>query len=54
MQPGDIDLTSGKTVLKVIKNKHPEMMLPYLATPEWLSFKEYDKVPTETFINCDK
>ena len=33
LQPRDIDAKSGKTVLEVLWDKHPEMMLPDVTAP---------------------
>jgi hypothetical protein len=54
LQPGDTDAKSGKKVLKVLRDKHPEMMVPDLADPEWLSFEGYDDLPDKMFIDCDE
>jgi hypothetical protein len=38
MQLGEIDSKSGKKVLEVLKDKHPEMVVSDLMDPDWLSF----------------
>ena len=54
LKPRDIDTKSGKTVFKVVRDKHPEMMIPNVTAPGWLSFESYDDVPTEMMVGCDQ
>ena len=54
LQPWDIDAKTGKTVLEVLRDKHPEMMIPDVTAPGWLSFESYDDVPAEMMVDCDQ
>ena len=54
LQPRDIDAKTGKTVLEVLRDKHPEMMIPDVTAPGWLSFESYDDVPAEMMVDCDQ
>lgn len=49
-----MQLKLRKTVLKVLKDKHPEMTVPDLTNPEWPSFERYKQYPAEIFVNCNK
>ena len=43
-----------KMVLEVLKDKHPEMMIPNVTASGWLSFESYENVPAEMMVDCNQ
>ena len=39
-------------MLDVLKDKHPEMVIPDITAPGWLSFKSYNNVQVEMVVDC--
>ena len=41
-----------KTVIEVLREKHPDLRVPDLADEEWASFEEYDECGTSIPLDC--
>jgi hypothetical protein len=43
--PEDTDTKSGRHVIDVLQDKHPEMMYPNIKAEGWMSFDDYNERP---------
>ena len=40
-------------MFKVLRDKHPEMMIPNVTAPGWLIFESYDNMLAEMVVDCN-
>ena len=52
MHPEDADTKSGRKVIDVLREKHPEMMIPGLDEEGWASFESYDECLNSVPVDC--
>jgi hypothetical protein len=50
--PEDLCTKTGRPVIKVLHEKHPNQHLPDLLDPNCLAFSKFDEVPDPTPIDC--
>ena len=53
MSPNDKCTKEGKSVLEVLRSKHPEWRVPSIGNADNLAFEEYPRVPEPVPIQCD-
>jgi hypothetical protein len=46
------DTKSGRRVIDVLRDKHPDLKIPDLEMEEWASFEEYEECRTSTPVDC--
>ena len=54
LAPADIDAKSGKTVVEVLRSKHPKARRPELEKEDWASFEEYPTPREGVPLDCDQ
>ena len=52
--PEDTDTKSGRRVIDVLQDKHPDMIDPDINAEGWMSFGEYEEGPGMLAVNCDQ
>ncbi len=51
LHPEETDAKSGRKVIEVLHEKHPELMIPDLEQEGWASFENYDTCNTAIPVN---
>ena len=52
LHPEETDAKSGRKVIEVLREKHPELMIPDLEQEGWASFEKYDTCKTTIPVDC--
>ena len=52
--PEDADTKSGRRVIDVLRDKHPDMVDPDIGAEGWMSFEDYEELPGMLSVNCDQ
>jgi hypothetical protein len=53
LAPGDSDTKSGRPVLEVLREKHPDIRVPDLDREDWHSFETYPECANTIPVDCD-
>ena len=54
LAPSDIDAKTGKPVIDVLRDKHPDCRTPALEREGWASFEDYPPPRDGTPLDCDQ
>ena len=54
LAPADIDVKSGKTVVEVLRGKHPKARRPEIEKEDWASFEDYPTPREGVPLDCDQ
>ena len=49
-----MDTKTGRKVIDVLHDKHPEMRIPDVGKDGWASFEAYDECPTSIPVDCSQ
>ena len=52
LHPEETDVKSGRKVIEVLQEKHPELMIQDLEKEGWASFEKYDTCKTTIPVDC--
>jgi len=52
LHPEETDVKSGRKVIEVLQEKHPELMIQDLEKEGWASFERYDECQTSIPVDC--
>ena len=48
------DTKTGRKVIDVLHDKHPDLRIPDLDQEDWASFEAYDECPTSIPVDCSQ
>ena len=54
LHPEDADTKMGRRVIDVLRDKHPDLMIPELERDDWESFEAYEECPDSVPVDCSE